>query len=803
MRKLRGGFALALLVVALLATVLTVPASAELQRVTVQLADGTLDSVILDLPPGTTIADLEGRTDIIGTPISIGPVDTGTPAPNPPPDSTPTNPPPVDPGTPAPAPGTPAPSPEQGGNSGSGSSPNGTHAPRPVPLGDETTVESNRPKRGDPSHSLTLQVDPRDQALTSQRRKGRRAPLRRGDGSPTSFNPGFMDVLPGPSSATGVPNFIIDKFRVPPFLLPVYQAAGTEYGVRWEILAAINEIESDYGRNLNVSSAGALGWMQFLPSTWRTYGVDGNGDGRKDPYNPVDAIFAAARYLKAAGYQDDVRRAIFSYNHADWYVDSVLLRARLIAGVPVDLIGSLTGLTEGRFPVAARAQYADDLAEQQLLKRVGRGENAANLIEGSASRRSIDIFTRRNAPVVAVNDGVIRRIGKSAALGRYVVLEDVYGNQYTYARLGRVPAVYPVPKETPAGAVTSAPRPSDAPPPQAPASAGTQVAPEQPQASTARGHETSPRRLFAHPSNGLARRAGGLEQQLAEEVKKNGKIVTYRNYFSRPFGADPSNVELRPLRAGARVIAGTIIGRVAGARGGTAPHHDFAIRPAGRGAPQIDPKPILDGWKLLEATAIYRMNGENALRDGPTVGQIMLLSKALLEKRVLADRRIDIYACGRNDILAGQIDRRVLVTLEYLAESGLNPTVSALRCGHGYFTKSGNVSEHSSGNAVDISRINGIPVLGHQEEGSVVDQAVRRVAQLQGAFAPHQVISLFSIGGATLSMPDHADHIHVGFAPVAGGAGSGENSVLKPDQWPRLLARLGKIRNPVVEAPGQ
>ena len=85
---------------------------------------------------------------------------------------------------------------------------------------------------------------------------------------------------------------------------------------------------------------------------------------RKDPYNPVDAIFAAARYLSAAGYEDDVSRAIFAYNHADWYVDSVLLRARLIAGVPADLIGSLTGLTEGRFPVYARARYADDLAER-------------------------------------------------------------------------------------------------------------------------------------------------------------------------------------------------------------------------------------------------------------------------------------------------------------------------------------------------------------------------------------------------------------------------------------------------------
>ena len=124
--------------------------------------------------------------------------------------------------------------------------------------------------------------------------------------------------------------------------------------MRWEVLAAINEIETDYGRNLNVSTAGAVGWMQFLPSTWKMYGVDANDDGRKDPYNPVDAIFAAARYLKAAGADQDVRRAIFAYNHADWYVESVLLRARLIGGLPTDLVGSLTGLTQGHFPVYAQ-----------------------------------------------------------------------------------------------------------------------------------------------------------------------------------------------------------------------------------------------------------------------------------------------------------------------------------------------------------------------------------------------------------------------------------------------------------------
>src|SRR5215218_3284547 len=186
------------------------------------------------------------------------------------------------------------------------------------------------------------------------------APSYRTDGTPTPSNPGFALATPG-AAPIGVPNFFIEKFRIPPFLLPIYQAAGIQYGIRWEVLAAINEIETDYGRNLNVSSAGALGWMQFMAPTWETYGVDGNHDGLEDPYNPVDAIFAAARYLRAAGADTDLRGAIFAYNHADWYVDSVILRARYIGGLPADLVGSLSGLTQGRFPVQAKAAYAKNV----------------------------------------------------------------------------------------------------------------------------------------------------------------------------------------------------------------------------------------------------------------------------------------------------------------------------------------------------------------------------------------------------------------------------------------------------------
>ena len=136
------------------------------------------------------------------------------------------------------------------------------------------------------------------------------------------------------------------------------------------MLAGINKIETAFGTNLNVSTAGAVGWMQFMPSTWEAYGVDANNDGRKDPYNPVDAICAAARYLRAAGGDKDIRQAIFAYNHADWYVDEVLLYANQYGKLPDALVGSLTGLTEGaHFPVAADARYADDINDARRARR--------------------------------------------------------------------------------------------------------------------------------------------------------------------------------------------------------------------------------------------------------------------------------------------------------------------------------------------------------------------------------------------------------------------------------------------------
>ena len=278
-----------------------------------------------------------------------------------------------------------------------------------------------------------------------QRARPEKTKLRFPDGVPTLQNPTMSLALPGPV-AVGVPNFFIDKFRIPVFLLSIYQAAGIQYEVPWEVLAAINEIETNYGRNLNVSSAGAVGWMQFIPSSWKAYGVDANGDGKKDPYNPVDAIFAAARYLKAAGAQEDLRKAIFAYNHADWYVNSVLMRARFIGGMPADLVGSLSGLTQGRFPVHAKSMYADDISERAATRRVARGKNAALPVE-STSRRGINIFAKAGSRVIAVQDGTIVKVGNSRRLGNFVILRDVYGNSYTYAGLKKVATQVLVPKE--------------------------------------------------------------------------------------------------------------------------------------------------------------------------------------------------------------------------------------------------------------------------------------------------------------------------------------------------------------------
>jgi murein DD-endopeptidase MepM/ murein hydrolase activator NlpD len=653
-------------------------------------------------------------------------------------------------------------------------------------------------------------------------KRGKRAP------KPSALTPPLPLSLS--SSIAGIPGFFIESFRIPPFLLPIYQAAGTAYGVPWQVLAAINEVETDYGRDLNVSTAGAEGWMQFLPSSWDTYGVDANGDGFKDPYNPADAIFAAARYLRAAGADANLRTAVFSYNHSQAYVESVMLRAKLLGGTPSELLGAITGLTEARFPVHAKAHFSDGFPTLPAS-----GSAAPKTIAGTT------IYADPGAPVIAVQDGQVVQIGDSSELGRFISLRDAYGNTYTYAQLGSVAELYPVLKphdgrpadrRAPQSGEPAEPRPS------APASAGTQSGAPPPEGAATSGLSLGSGSGLEAPAPGASTSSSAPPAALPSTTTSSGSLGAAAasspetapaasspepaastpsvppTSTSTPhvFRSGPDDVYLHSLRPGARVIAGTVLGHLgassaqSGAASGESAetHMLFQIRPAGVDAPLIDPKPILDGWVQLENSSIFRAKGQNPfLASAPTVGQVLLESKEQLAQQVLANPGIDIYPCGRQDIQTGQIDRRVLATLEFLEVSGLKPTVSALECGHSELTSEGNISEHSTGDAVDISEINGTPIVGHQGPGSITDTTIRKLLTLQGSMKPHQIISLMTYPGAdnTLARADHYNHIHVGFRPLfaesARLTGSLSSSIT-PSQWIKLIARLGEIPDPTV-----
>ena len=425
----------------------------------------------------------------------------------------------------APTPPPPAPPDE------SSASPTTTSPPVPgdAPAATTVTATQSKPKVTGTAAQPSAASAPTSPVRTNRKhapagtRTGRRTEPQAHPLHPSPYSGLTMHwTIPDPLGLDNFPQITVDQFPVPPFLLPIYQAAGAQYQVHWQILAAINEAETGFGRNLRESSAGAIGWMQFLPSTWQRYGIDADGDGRRDPWDPVDAIFAAARYLHAAGAESSLPNAIFAYNHAGWYVDQVIDRARTFAGLPDDLVA--------------------------VLSRQGFADTAS--------------------------------------------IEDKLG---------------------------------------------------------------------------------------------------------KPSYLEPDMKLTMP-------------------------------------------------------------------------GQALLLDDHQLRHAVLNDDHIQLYGCGRQDIVDNLIDDRVLATLEFLRLSNLDPTVTALECGHSLFTTSGNISEHSTGDAVDIAAINGTPILGHQGEGSITDDVVRQLLDLQGLMDPHQIITLMSYAGHdnTLALPDHANHIHVGFRPMAG-----------------------------------
>jgi hypothetical protein len=392
-----------------------------------------------------------------------------------------------------------------------------------------------------------------------------------------------------------------------------------------------------------------------------------------------------------------------------------------------------------------------------------------------------------------------------------VQLQDSNGNVYTYANLGSVPSEYPVPKAAPITAASIAKVLKGKP--SAPATAGSQQAPKLTTKQAAKEASAAPislpvtpttpsdaaaqatsaptaqvkERLFAYPSRPASYAAGGSQQiQSATQA-----ISSFQNYFSDVVHLSKNQYTLKPFKAGAVVIAGTILGRVGAGTQTKASHLQFMVKPAGKNSPYIDPKPILDGWKLLEATAVYRAAGLNPfLKKNPSIGQILLMSKEQLQNRVLEDPHVGIYACGRRDILSGNVDRRVLAVIEFLSASGLDPTVSGLVCGANSRASNGIDSAGATGASVDISQVNGIAIKGHQGAGSITDIAIRRLLTLQGIFKP-----------------DHANRVQITYTPQFGDnkkLSAQVAQVLKPGQWIQLINRIGQLPEPVVPiAPSQ
>jgi hypothetical protein len=170
---------------------------------------------------------------------------------------------------------------------------------------------------------------------------------------------GVVLSIPSGSSGSSVSADSVSALaerEIPPLYLELYQRAAARYRLDWAILAGIGKVECDHGRDPApsctragaVNSAGAGGPMQFLASTWSEYGVAAGGYGQPDRWNPADAIDGAANYLRASGAPRNYRRAIFAYNHAEWYVDEVESWAAKYRGPP----SSSTTLTSPAQPIS-------------------------------------------------------------------------------------------------------------------------------------------------------------------------------------------------------------------------------------------------------------------------------------------------------------------------------------------------------------------------------------------------------------------------------------------------------------------
>jgi hypothetical protein len=402
-----------------------------------------------------------------------------------------------------------------------------------------------------------------------------------------------------------------------------------------------------------------------------------------------------------------------------------------------------------------------------------------------------------------------------------VILRDLYGDQFTYAGLGSIASSYRLQTPSSAPLKTPAALSSDThdPAPSKPASAGRQL-PEtltattpQPASETAEaldsaGSESTPAgmgkvRLFAHPHNPDAL-AAAQSAALRSRAQKDSEGTS----------------GLKPLKAGSLVAEGTVLGHVNLPPRAKDGHLQFAIRPAGDEL-TIDPAPILENWVELR-TALHPRGAKSAQSLlGATAAEAFLISKSRLQSEILSDPGVSLSACSRTALASGQIDKRVLALIAFLSRSGLKPTISALSCSEGSYDSAGYVPSDHLGDAVAITRINGIAVAKHQGQGSITDTTIRTLLTVPARFAPHQIVSLmrYPSDPSTIARADHGSYIELVFevakpspkalsakAKAAHSAPTGQSAPsplnvsgeLSAAQWEQLIARVGALPLPSV-----
>jgi hypothetical protein len=262
-----------------------------------------------------------------------------------------------------------------------------------------------------------------------------------------------------------------------------------------------------------------------------------------------------------------------------------------------------------------------------------------------------------------------------------------------------------------------------------------------------------------------------------------------------------------------------VLGSVSVTPGSHSGHIRFAVRPAGDPT-TVDPGPILANWAQLQAALHPQGAKSQDALLGATASDVFLLSKSELQRTVLSDPGISIYACGRHDIAAGIVDKRVLAVLAFLSRSGLRPTVSALHCGQSPVGAGGAPSAAYSGDAVQITAINGTPVARHQGSSTITDLTIRTLLTLPPEFLPARIVSLMRYPGAPSTHASSAYwnriglEFHAAAALAASAATTGaaqgaktgrlasvpvlSTGALSSNQWGQLIGRIGALPTPTV-----